>query len=154
MNVKSLNSVTIVGCLGSDPRLVSENFGGLATFSVATTTKYLAKDEEKPVEKTTWVPCSVTGKMATNAAKYLKKGDLLCVTGSINVRDTEQDDGTTRQYVDVRANDIQLLCRSSSTAATSQSETVESSIASTRKTTTKATKPYVKKSYVGKTPNI
>lgn len=114
-NVKSMNTVMLVGRLGSEPQVKTYEFGAIASFSVATTKGFKDKNGQWQ-ESTTWVPCSIMGAQAENAAKFLHKGDLVCVMGSISVRETTTEAGK-RQYIDVRVGEIQVLARSNSTNA-------------------------------------
>ena len=109
-NVKSMNSVMLVGRLGSEPQVKTYEFGAIASFSVATTKGYKDKNGQWQ-ESTMWIPCSVMGAQAENVAKFLHKGDLVCVSGSISVRETTTESGK-RQFVDVRVGEVQVLARS------------------------------------------
>ena len=115
MNVQSLNSVTIMGRLGSDPRVKTGQYGTICSLSVATTRRFRAADGNVS-ESTVWIPCSIFGSLADNATKLLKKGDLVCMIGGINVRQTNE-----RQYFDVRVQEFQLLSRANSNTARYQS---------------------------------
>lgn len=44
-NVKSMNSVMLVGRLGSEPQVKTYEFGAIASFSVATTKGYKARTD-------------------------------------------------------------------------------------------------------------
>ncbi len=49
-NVKSMNSVMLVGRLGSEPQVKTYEFGAIASFSVATTKGYKDKNGQWQVK--------------------------------------------------------------------------------------------------------
>jgi len=73
-----MNTITLLGRLGKDVDLkTSKNEKHFATFSVATNDGF---GENK---KTNWHNCIAFGKTAEIIAKYVKKGDELCIRGSV-----------------------------------------------------------------------
>lgn len=75
--------VTCIGHIGSDAEFKQSNGREFTTFRVAHTDRWT--DEAGQVhENTTWVDCIMSGK--PNVIEYLKKGQMVFVSGSCNLR--------------------------------------------------------------------
>lgn len=110
---RSLNKVTLIGNLGSDPEVRSTTNGSkVATLSVATSNQWKDKSGEKQ-EKTEWHRVilwnSQYRKLADVAEQYCKKGDKIYVEGSIEYRSWQDREGQTRYTTEIKANEIILL---------------------------------------------
>ena len=110
---RSLNKVTLIGNLGSDPEVRSTNNGSkVATLSVATSNQWKDKSGEKQ-EKTEWHRVvlwnSQYRKLADVAEQYCKKGDKVYVEGSIEYRSWQDREGQTRYTTEIKANEVILL---------------------------------------------
>jgi single-strand DNA-binding protein len=110
---RSLNKVTLIGNLGSDPEVRSTANGSkVATLSVATSNQWKDKSGEKQ-EKTEWHRVilwnSQYRKLADVAEQYCKKGDKIYVEGSIEYRSWQDREGQTRYTTEIKANEIILL---------------------------------------------
>jgi single-strand DNA-binding protein len=106
----SVNQVTLVGRLGKDPELKQLDGGKVvAKFTVATS---FGTGEN---EHTDWHNVVAWEKTAENAAKYLKKGSLVYVSGRITTRSWEDKDGVRRYMTEVVANTALSLSPKSST---------------------------------------
>lgn len=100
----SFNKIQIIGHLGRDPELRYTPQGdAVCDFSVATTQK------SKKGDVTTWFKVTCFGKTSENVAKYLSKGSLAFVDGSVSLDEWTDRDGNTRQTLAVRANDVKFL---------------------------------------------
>ena len=82
-----LNIVILTGRLGADPEVKETSQGGkFATLSLATNEKYKDKDGEYK-EKTQWHKVIVWNpNLAESLGRYIKKGDVVNVTGQIEYR--------------------------------------------------------------------
>ncbi|HET7041545.1 MAG TPA: single-stranded DNA-binding protein [Gemmatimonadales bacterium] len=110
---RSLNKVTLIGNLGSDPEVRSTSNGSkVATLSVATSNQWKDKSGEKQ-EKTEWHRVilwnSQYRKLADVAEQYCKKGDKVYVEGAIEYRSWQDREGQTRYTTEIKANEIILL---------------------------------------------
>ncbi len=110
---RSLNKVTLIGNLGSDPEVRSTANGSkVATLSVATSNQWKDKSGEKQ-EKTEWHRVilwnSQYRKLADVAEQYCKKGDKIYVEGAIEYRSWQDREGQTRYTTEIKANEIILL---------------------------------------------
>ena len=110
---RSLNKVTLIGNLGSDPEVRSTANGSkVATLSVATSNRWKDKSGEQQ-EKTEWHRVilwnSQYTKLADLAEQYCKKGDKVYVEGSIEYRSWQDREGQTRYTTEIKAKEIILL---------------------------------------------
>lgn len=105
----SLNKVMIIGRIGKDPEVKYTQSGAcVANFSVATDESYKDKQGNK-VEQTEWHRCTVWGKQAEFVNKYLGKGRLVYVEGSLQTRSWEDQQGNKRYVTEIKAMRIQAM---------------------------------------------
>lgn len=99
-----VNSVTLIGRLGSDPELKTTNTGkNVCNASVATSEKW--GDQEK----TTWHRVVAWGKVAEFMSQYSRKGGLIYVQGSIQNREYTDKEGVKRQITEILVNQFRSL---------------------------------------------
>lgn len=90
-----------------DPELKSTNSGkAVATFTLAVDRRFKNKDGQKEAD---FVPIVVWGKQAEFAGQYLSKGSQIGVSGRLQVRSYEAQDGQRRYVTEVVADEIQFL---------------------------------------------
>ncbi len=111
---RSLNKVSLLGHLGSDPEVRSTSNGTrVATLSLATSRQWKNQAGEQQ-EKTEWHRVVMwnnnrgTG-LADVAERYLKKGSQVYVEGSIEYRTWEDREGKTRYTTEIRAREMIML---------------------------------------------
>lgn len=102
-----MNKILLVGRLGQNCEAREVNGQWLASFSIATSETYKAKDGNKK-EVTEWHNCTLWGDRSKALAPYLVKGKLISVEGSIHYSKSEQN-GVTRYYTDIRVDNVELL---------------------------------------------
>lgn len=86
-----LNSVQLLGNLGSDPELrVTPTGQNVLNFSVATTESYKDRNGQWK-ENTEWHKVALWGDSATRLAQRLQKGSKVFVQGSIHTESWEKD---------------------------------------------------------------
>lgn len=80
----TINKVILVGNVGQQPEIKESKSGSkFANFSLATTESYKGKDGAK-VENTEWHRLTVLSPVTADyVAKYVNKGDMLYIEGSI-----------------------------------------------------------------------
>jgi single-strand DNA-binding protein len=106
--MKSLrNSVQLIGRLGKDPEVKAFEKSKKASFTLATTDAYKNQKGEK-VEDTQWHNVVIWGKLADVAAKYLTKGQEVCVEGKL-VHRVYDSKGEKRYYTEINVNDMVML---------------------------------------------
>ena len=107
-----MNKVFLIGNLTRDPEL-SETSGGVSVcrFSIAVNRNYSSADGER---QTDFFNCTAWRGLADTIARYTKKGHKIAVTGSIQLRNYEDNQGIRRTAVDIIAQDIEFLTTKSS----------------------------------------
>jgi single-strand DNA-binding protein len=110
---RSLNKVTLIGNLGSEPEVRSTANGTrVATLSVATSRNWNNQAGERQ-EKTEWHRVVLWNNknsgLADVAEKYLKKGDKVYVEGRIEYRTWEDREGKTRYTTEINAREMIML---------------------------------------------
>jgi single-strand DNA-binding protein len=110
---RSLNKVTLIGNLGSDPEVRSTNGGNrVATFSLATSRSWNDASGAKQ-EKTEWHRCVVwnskVSQLADIVERYVKKGDKLFVEGRIEYRQWQDKDGQTKYSTEINVRELIML---------------------------------------------
>jgi single-strand DNA-binding protein len=103
----SVNKVILVGFLGKDPETRQVGSSMVSKFSIATTESYKGKDGNK-VENTEWHNIEAWGDLATISEKYLKKGSMVYLEGSIRT-DSWEDNGTKKYATKIRATSFTML---------------------------------------------
>lgn len=105
----SLNRVSLLGNLGSDPELRYTADGmAIANLSIATTERW--KDKEgKRQEKTEWHRIVFYKGLAEVAGEYLKKGVMVYLEGKLRTREWEDKEGTKRYTTEISGNLLKML---------------------------------------------
>jgi len=105
----SLNRVSLLGNLGSDPELRYTADGmAVANFSIATTERW--KDKEgKRQEKTEWHRIVFYKGLAEVAGEYLKKGVMVYLEGKLRTQEWEDKEGTKRYTTEISGNLLKML---------------------------------------------
>ena len=105
----SLNKVTLIGRLGSDPEMkYTKDNTAFVNMSIATSNKFKGKDGEWN-EKTEWHRIVVWGKQAENCSNYLHKGSNVCVEGSLETRSWDTESGEKKYMTQVKAFSVIFL---------------------------------------------
>lgn len=111
--MRDLNKVFLVGRLGGDPtRSETKSGQAVATFSLATSRRIQQEGSAEPSQKTVWHRIVSWGREAENSAKYLKKGSLVLVEGTIKDHHYTDSQGQERHRMEVHADHVTFLTRS------------------------------------------
>jgi len=108
----SVNKVILVGHLGKDPEMKTLPSGGLmAKFSLATSESWTDKATGQRTEKTEWHNIVVWDpKLASVVERFLAKGRLVYIEGSIATRSwDDRETGQKRYMTEIKARDIRML---------------------------------------------
>lgn len=98
----------LTGRVGQEPETRTlEGGNNVTSFTLATTERWKDKEGNKK-EETEWHQIVIWGKLAEIAAQYVRKGDLLNVTGK-NKTDKYEKDGVTHYRTKVVCNEMELL---------------------------------------------
>jgi single-strand DNA-binding protein len=113
-----LNKLTLIGFLGNDAEVRTNNDRTLTIFSIATKSSY--KKDGKYIDHTEWTRCVAFGKLGEYASG-LKKGAHICVEGEKRSREYEsQKTGKTESVTELRVSVIRNLDRSAKAAPDEQ----------------------------------
>ena len=102
-----INNVTLVGRLTKDPELkfIGDNVP-VCNFTIAVERPYRDKDGEKQAD---FIQCQTWKGSAEFMAKYLSKGNLIGVTGSIATRSYDKENGDRVYITEINCNTVQGL---------------------------------------------
>lgn len=105
-----MNKCILKGNCGQDPRITKfENDGKVAQFSLATSERYVDRNNEVH-EKTNWHNIVVKKKgLAGVCEEYVKKGTPLLIVGKIETRDYTDGAGIKRYVTEIIVDELELL---------------------------------------------
>jgi len=102
-----LNNVVLVGRLTKTPELrYTPNNQALATFSLAVNRNFKGQDGKREAD---FINCVIWRQQAENLANWAKKGALIGITGRIQTRSYENQQGQRVYVTEVVADTFQLL---------------------------------------------
>ena len=118
----SLNKITLIGNVGSDPEMrYTPNGKAVTSFRMATNYRYSGPDGERK-EETEWFRVSVWGKQAESCNQFLSKGRRVYVEGRLHSRNWEGQDGQMRTSLEVSANRVIFLDRAAPASLAEEGE--------------------------------
>jgi len=104
----SLNSVRLIGNIGKDPDISHLPSGDqVVNFSIAVTKRW--DKNGKKQERTSWFDIVCFSHTAKFVGNYLTKGQSVLVSGELQQRVWEGDDGKKRYKIEIIARDVQPL---------------------------------------------
>ncbi|AWW28372.1 MULTISPECIES: single-stranded DNA-binding protein [unclassified Acetobacterium] len=102
-----MNKVNLVGRLTRDPEVKNTTTGkAVATFTLAVDRRFKNKDGQKEAD---FVPIVVWGKQAEFVGQYLSKGSQIGVSGRLQVRSYDGQDGQRRYVTEVVADEVYFI---------------------------------------------
>lgn len=102
-----MNKVFLIGNLTRDPELSETNSGiSVCRFGLAVNRRRAAGDGEPQVD---FFNVTAWRNLAETVSRFVKKGNKVAVTGSIQVRNYEDNSGQKRTAVDIIANEVEFL---------------------------------------------
>ena len=102
-----INNLTLVGRLTKDPDLkYTGNGTAVATFTLAVNRNFTNQSGEREAD---FINCVIWRKPAETLANYAKKGVLIGVTGRIQTRSYDNQQGQKVYVIEVIADNFQLL---------------------------------------------
>lgn len=102
-----INNVVLVGRLTKDPDLRhTANGTGVATFTLAVNRNFTNQNGNREAD---FINCVIWRKSAETLSKYARKGTLLGVTGRVQTRSYENNQGQRVYVTEVVAENFQLL---------------------------------------------
>ena len=113
------NTITIVGNITRDPELKFLNSGQAAVrLSVAVNRRWQNRQTQEWEERVSYFEVTGYGPMAENAANSLSKGTRVVVTGRLEQRSWETENGDKRSIVEINADEIAPSLRFATAAVT------------------------------------
>ena len=102
-----MNKVFLIGNLTRDPEL-TETANGIAVcrFSIAVSRNYSGADGER---KTDFFNCVAWRGLGETVARYVKKGNKIAVSGSIELHNYDDNEGVKRTVVEIVVQDVEFL---------------------------------------------
>jgi single-strand DNA-binding protein len=107
----SVNKVILIGHLGADPEMRATTSGmQIARLRIATKDVWNDKASGQKQERTEWHTVVAFDRLAGICERYLSKGRLVYVEGSLSTRSwDDKETGQKRFATEVKARDIQML---------------------------------------------
>lgn len=104
-----MNTVTVTGNLTRDPELKFLNGGSaVLSFGLAVNRRQFDKATNEWKETTSFFDVVCWKSLAENAAESLSKGDRVLVTGRLDQRSWQDDQGNNRSKVELVADEVGL----------------------------------------------
>lgn len=101
------NTITVVGNVTREPELKFLNSGqAVVRLSVAVSRRWQNRQTQAWEEKTSYFDVSAFGSMAENVASSIQKGARVVVTGRMDQRTWETDNGEKRNAFEIAADEI------------------------------------------------
>ena len=117
-----MNSVNLVGRLTRDPEMkTTDSSISIASFSIAVNRQFKNKDGEYEAD---FINCVAFKHTADFIQKYFSKGQFIGITGRIQTRKWQDNDGKTRYATEVIVENATFTSGKSETNNTAQFEEV------------------------------
>lgn len=102
-----INNTVLVGRLTKDPDLrYSQSGNAVATFTLAVNRNFTNQSGEREAD---FINCVIWRKSAEHLANYARKGSLIGITGRIQTRNYDNQQGQRVYVTEVVADNFQLL---------------------------------------------
>lgn len=113
MSSLNLNKVVLCGRLTQDPELKQTGSGiSVVTFTLAINRRYQAKSADggaAPQQQADFISVVAWRQTAEFISRYFRKGSALCVTGSIQTRSWQDQQGQKRYATEVVADEAMFV---------------------------------------------
>ena len=118
-----MNTITVVGNLTRDPELRYTPTGqAVVKFGIAVNRFYTNRNGEK-IEQTDFFNVNAWRSVAVNVAESLTTGARVLVTGRLQSRNWETEDGQKRSAVEIEAEEVAASLRFATVAITKAART-------------------------------
>lgn len=105
-----INKAILVGRVGVDPEFKALPDGGkVARVKLATSEKVYNRESNTSQEYTEWHTITMWSNLADIVDKWVKKGDLLYIEGTIRTREYTDREGVKRYTTEVVARELKML---------------------------------------------
>ena len=117
-----MNRAVVIGNLTNEPELRSTLSGiSVCTFTIAVNRR-VSRDAQGQKEAD-FIPIVTWRGLADNCFKYLHKGSKAAVTGRIQTRSYDAQDGTRRYVTEILADEVEFLSAANNGAAAARTQT-------------------------------
>lgn len=117
-----MNKAVIIGNLTNEPDMRATSSGiSVCTFTIAVNRR-VSRDAQGQKEAD-FIPIVTWRGLADNCFKYLHKGSKAAVTGSIQTRSYDAQDGTRRYVTEILADEVEFLSAANNGAAAARTQT-------------------------------
>ena len=106
----NLNKVVLAGRITADPELKQTVSGfSVLSFTVAVNRSYVSKNSEQNERQADFINVVAWRQTAEFISKYFRKGSAICVTGSIQTRSWQDQQGQKRYATEVVADEAMFV---------------------------------------------
>lgn len=106
----NLNKVVIAGRMTADPELKQTPSGvGVLSFTVAVNRSYVSKNSDQSERQADFINVVAWRTTAEFISKYFRKGSAICVTGRLQVRSWDDNNGNKRYATEVVADEAMFV---------------------------------------------
>jgi len=110
MSNLNLNKVVLAGRLTADPELKQTQSGvSVLSFSLAINRRFASKNGEQAEQQTDFINVVAWRQTAEFISKFFRKGSALCITGSIQTRSWQDNQGQRRYATEVVVDDAMFV---------------------------------------------
>ena len=106
----NLNKVVLAGRMTADPELKQTASGiSVLTFTIAVNRSYVSKNSDQADRQADFITVVAWRNTAEFISKYFRKGSAICVTGSIQTRNWQDQQGNRRYATEVVADEAMFV---------------------------------------------
>ena len=119
MSSLNLNKVVLCGRLTADPELKQTQSGiGVTTFTLAVNRRFQSRSaDQQQAQQADFITVVAWRQTAEFISKYFKKGSALCVTGSLQSRSWQDQQGNRRYATEVVVDEAMFVDSKNETGA-------------------------------------
>ena len=120
----NLNKVVLAGRMTADPELKQTPSGvSVLSFTIAVNRSYVSKNSEQGERQADFINVVAWRNTAEFISKYFRKGSAICVSGSIQTRSWQDQQGQRRYATEVVADEAMFVESRSESGASASSYT-------------------------------
>ena len=110
MSNLNLNKVVLAGRLTADPELKQTQSGiSVINFTLAIGRRFVSRNNEQSEQQTDFITVVAWRQTAEFISKYFRKGSAICITGSIQSRSWQDQQGQRRYATEVVADEAMFV---------------------------------------------
>ena len=110
MSNLNLNKVVLAGRLTADPEIKQTQSGiSVINFTLAIGRRFVSRNNEQSEQQTDFITVVAWRQTAEFISKYFRKGSAICITGSIQSRSWQDQQGQRRYATEVVADEAMFV---------------------------------------------